>query len=284
MAQKIARARWFFDRTSWVPTVEELNFALSSIHPEERDRVMKYVFYKDAIATLSGRLMIRKFLAEATGLPWADIAVGRDENEKPIFPLDISLQFNVSHQGKYTIFAGESSGAKIGVDIMEIKYTGGKPLKEFFRLMSRQFSKQEWEKIHENSLPTRQERTFYRLWSLKESYIKATGVGMKVPLKDIDFRINSPLKSVAEFVEDTELFLEGEKQENWKFQEVLIDENYGACVAIHCQSEELKNYPCLPFCEVMAQDLLKFCTTALPADEKAAEDLFKKYLESEDRK
>ena len=35
-----------------------------------------------------------------------------------------------------------------------------------------------------------QAERFFRLWTLKESYIKMTGEGMRIPLKEVEFRFS----------------------------------------------------------------------------------------------
>lgn len=277
MAHKLTRARWFFHRHSWTPSVDDICLALSSVQQVEKDRIVKYAFFKDAAATLAGRLLIRKFVSGVTGLSWDEFVLLRDEREKPCYPGLPNVSFNVSHQGAYTVLAGETGGAKIGVDVMEMKYTGGKPLQEFFRVMYRQLTDREWQTVKESSQETIQERTFFRIWTLKESYIKATGTGMNVPLRSIEFKIHSKLEGVGNYVQDTEIFVDGMKQPDWRFQEVLLKENYCVAVAIQCTTSDLDLYHPLPFEEVHFKDIARSCKTIIPADPAGAEALFAKF-------
>ncbi|KAF6207398.1 hypothetical protein GE061_018639 [Apolygus lucorum] len=277
MSRRLGRARWVFDRTSWSPTLDELSLALSSVQKIEKDRILKYEYFKDAIATLSGRLMMRKFVSDATGLKWDDFLLSRDDRCKPFYPGDIKILFNVSHHGKLTVLAGETGVTQVGVDVMEMKYTGGKPLREFFRLMSRQLTTQEWEAVKYSSLESQQEKTFFRVWALKEAYFKATGDGLAVPFNTVDFRFHSKLDQIGSYVEDTEVYFEGTKQVDWRFQEVLLNEDFCVCVAIHCPPDQFDLYPPLPFQEVSFQDMIQNCKPIIPADEDGCKKMLDKY-------
>uniref|UniRef100_A0A0K8SQH9 L-aminoadipate-semialdehyde dehydrogenase-phosphopantetheinyl transferase n=1 Tax=Lygus hesperus TaxID=30085 RepID=A0A0K8SQH9_LYGHE len=277
MSHRIGRARWVFDRTSWTPTLEELSLALSSVQKIEKDRIMNYEYFKDAIASLSGRLLMRKFVSDATGLKWDDFLLSREDRYKPFYANDAKIQFNVSHHGNLTVLAGETGGTQIGIDVMEMKYTGGKPLKEFFRLMSRQLTSQEWEAVEYSSLESQKEKTFFRIWALKEAYVKATGVGLNLPFNTVDFRFRSKLDQVGSYVEDTEVYFKGIKQDDWRFQEVLLNENLCVCVAIHCPPDQLNLYPALPFQTVSFQDMIQNCRPIIPTDEDGCKRMLDKY-------
>lgn len=137
--------RWAFQFSKWNPTFSEMLLASSCIQVEEKNRLSRFVFKKDVISSLIGLLMMRKFVCEASGKPYNEIKFVRDERGKPCLADDtVKLKFNVSHHGDFVVCVGELGDLSLGVDIMKIEYTGGKTLSEFFRIMDRQFSPQEW--------------------------------------------------------------------------------------------------------------------------------------------
>ncbi|KAF7408073.1 hypothetical protein HZH66_002610 [Vespula vulgaris] len=121
----------------------------------------------------------------------------------------------------------------LGVDIMKLEYTGGKQLSEFFRIMNRNFSSSEWEEIRGNTtcMEVEQISMFCRHWALKESFVKALGIGIVTDLRTIDFKTNSKLVP-NKLVCDTVLYQKGNKQ-NWLFEESLLDSEH--CVAVALQ-------------------------------------------------
>ncbi len=64
---------------------------------------------------------------------------------------------------------------------------------------------------------------------LKESYLKATGVGLHNRLSSIDFKISSPL-STQKMISDSVLSLPNEDGHKWKFDEIMLDNSHCAVV------------------------------------------------------
>ncbi|KAJ8909696.1 hypothetical protein NQ315_002736 [Exocentrus adspersus] len=181
------------------------------------------------------------------------------------------LNFNVSHQGDYVVFAGECSDSVLGVDVMKLEYTGGKSLADFFRLMTKHFSPQEWSTIKGSGSEKQQIAMFCRHWCLKESYVKATGVGITVNLQDISFKINTNILSKEFIVNDTQLYVKGLKLEEWEFQEMLIDDFHCVSVALHKSNNET-----VIFREIAFHELMEGSFPLMIGDEQYCTDYFKK--------
>ncbi|CAH2230459.1 jg27412 [Pararge aegeria aegeria] len=226
-----ANARWAFNASKWTPTFEQIMAASSYIQPEEKQRISKYVFQDDAKSSLIGRLMLRKFVHTTTLLEYQNISFGRDGRGKPylIGTGDITVNFNVSHQGDYVVLGG-SEGKNIGIDLMKIEPPANKNIPEFFRIMRRQFSDHEWKTIYSYFKESEQIACFYRMWCLKESYVKNIGLGITVALNEISFNVKSELK-VGEITMDTKLYVRNCLKENWFFEETFIDDKHAVAVS-----------------------------------------------------
>ena len=96
----------------------------------------------------------------------------RDDLGKPYLK-EGTLQFNVSHSGEYLAIA--ISESPVGIDIQ-----GPKTIREgtFKKVVQPQ------EAV---LIGSERERDFLRLWTLKESFVKAEGKGLRIPLKDYYF-------------------------------------------------------------------------------------------------
>uniref|UniRef100_A0A1B0CD57 holo-[acyl-carrier-protein] synthase n=1 Tax=Lutzomyia longipalpis TaxID=7200 RepID=A0A1B0CD57_LUTLO len=232
-------ARWAFKVSEWRPSMEELMLACSCIQEEEKQRLAKFVFREDFNSSLMGRLMMRKFIADATAVPYDAIILGRDEKGKPFWSnpsgSDRRVDFNVSHQGDYCVLAGcvsqeRATATKIGVDIMKMEYTGGKPLSEFFRLMTRNFSPSEWACI------------------------------------------KSRKSNEAQLV-----FLDGNYDAKWKFEESLIDSQH--CVAVSLLDTPA-NYVPVPFERISFEQLMDGAKALLEIDEIYCHNIQRKEYKS----
>ncbi|XP_017043245.1 L-aminoadipate-semialdehyde dehydrogenase-phosphopantetheinyl transferase [Drosophila ficusphila] len=235
--------RWAFDLASWKPTLSQLSQAVALIQPEERVRLMKFHFIDDFLSSLIGRLLMRKYVSTCSGLELHQVKFARDVRGKPYWVReDINgppLSFNASHQGNMVLLAGIIGEANdpdfgIGADVMKIEYSGGKSLAEFFRLMNRKFSAQEWKHICRVEHNEREQvKAFMRHWCLKEAYVKELGVGITVDLEKISFSVDTthPLEEKVTPLVGTSLRCHDKPMDNWHFEEHLLQEEYCAAIA-----------------------------------------------------
>lgn len=86
--------------------------------------------------------------------------------------------FNISHSKKMVVCA--VSNKPVGCDIEKISAAPQKVADRFF-------SKNEIEHLAQFS-GEEKNREFYRLWTMKESYMKMTGEGMRLPLNQFEIR------------------------------------------------------------------------------------------------
>ena len=275
MAEKIKSARWVFDCFSWKPIHSQLLMLTSAIQAEEKDRIGKFVFMRDAKSSLIGRLLMRKYIHNSLDVQWNQIKILRDELGKPYYNHDhFPINFNISHQGRYVVLAGELGNTRIGIDVMERDYKGGKTIPAFFKLMRSNFSYMEWQTITNSNNEKDQVNMFYRYWCLKESYVKAIGVGITIDLKDIVFIIKTSVLTTREYVTDTELWVGGVKQMQWEFHESLLDNNYCCCVALY-KGSDYSNRPSI-FKFITIEEIMNDCKEVIGADPKYCSDFLKK--------
>lgn len=247
--------RWAFDFNSWQPTESQILKAFSCVQPEEKERIGRFVFKRDAKASLIGRLLIRKFIAENSDLGYNEILLKRNELGKPFVEnsqVKGKLKFSVSHHGRLVVFVGHLSKSEIGIDVMTVKYQGGKELPYFFHLMSRHFGTNEWNVIkNTSSSDDVKMMLFNRNWALKESYLKAVGTGISVDLGKIEFKINTKSVKTDGYIEDAELFVDKVKQTNWLFQETLLASDHLVVVAVEtAESIDTKPFVFLSFDQI----------------------------------
>ncbi|XP_028397954.1 L-aminoadipate-semialdehyde dehydrogenase-phosphopantetheinyl transferase-like isoform X2 [Dendronephthya gigantea] len=241
----MSSVRWAFCTKKWIPTKSEWLHALACIQDEERDRVMKFVYKKDAKSALIGRLLLKKVIVENTSIPYSAIKLGRTERGKPyLLHAKESLNFNISHQGDFVVLAAESS-RNVGVDVMKTEIKGNQTIPEFFHTMRRQFTPHEWQTIKQNPSDFKQLEMFMRHWCLKESYVKALGVGIGLlkKLQFMEFHIapQSTELNDREVAMDTKLFLESKPCDEWCFQETKLDEDHQVVVALHQSNSPQEN-------------------------------------------
>lgn len=253
--------------------------ATSCVQPEEKERIGRFVFKKDFKASLVGRLLMRKFVNEFTGVPYAEINFGRDEHGKPVvkYPLEGSFRkvsFNVSHHGDVCVLAGEMGDIPLGVDVMRFEVERHKNIQEYFRVMNRQCADKEWETIKCEPDELSQIKMFYRHWCLKESYVKALGVGVTINLRNLCFKLETRRLKQNEIVRTTELQVSGEKMP-WVFEESLLNEEH--CVAVALRKKDLNaNDEGVVFKHLDLNELMLNCAPVIKEDDEFCRRFFRK--------
>ncbi|KFV98686.1 L-aminoadipate-semialdehyde dehydrogenase-phosphopantetheinyl transferase, partial [Fulmarus glacialis] len=170
----------------------------------------------------AGRLLIRKLIAEKLCIPWNEIHLQRTSKGKPflannVFGIYSNYNFNVSHQGDYAVLAAEPE-LQVGIDIMKTNLPGSSSIPNFFRIMKRQFTETEWGVIKSMSNEWMQLDMFHRHWALKESFLKAVGVGIGFNLQRIEFHVSPLQLEIGKVYKETKMLLDGDKEEEWMFE------------------------------------------------------------------
>lgn len=131
---------------------------------------------KDKVLSLAGAILLKYALKENN---INNFDYNYNENNKPYLK---DVFFNKSHSGNYVICA--LSDSEIGIDIEKIENFNIKIAKRFF-------TKNEYEFINSKQTDKEKEDVFFRLWTLKESFVKATGTGLSFPLNKFEINIEN---------------------------------------------------------------------------------------------
>lgn len=160
-----------------------------------------------------GLLLLRRALREQYGIDCGD---GRKPDliegahGKPYLREYPQIQFNISHcMGLAVLAIGDCS---VGIDVEYVR-----PYRE--PLLKRVLSAAELRQMEAAGEAGREE-LFFRFWTLKESYVKAVGCGITVPLQDISFQIGDDGGITCE-------------KTGWKFRQWILAGGYvlSACVS-----------------------------------------------------
>ncbi|XP_025915877.1 L-aminoadipate-semialdehyde dehydrogenase-phosphopantetheinyl transferase-like [Apteryx rowi] len=107
--------------------------------------------------------------------------------------------------------------------------------------MKRQFTEAEWGVIRSMNNEWMQLDMFYRHWALKESFLKAIGVGIGFNLQRIEFNVSPLQLEIGKVYQETKLLLDGDEEE-WTFEETRLDDNHHVAVALGKQEEYRQNH------------------------------------------
>lgn len=147
---------------------------LTALEQERADRFVTETLTRRSIVC---RGVLRRYLSNRLGVPAAEIRFIAGPHGKPNLAPDYgaSLEFNVSHSGNLAVIAA-AVGRVVGVDVeaMDESVSRDELATRFFSARERQayFAISESQRL----------AAFYRIWTCKEAYLKATGIGLSFPL------------------------------------------------------------------------------------------------------
>lgn len=163
---------------------ELLNKYKDLLSDDEQKKQQRYKFSHDRHDALITRAFVRDLLSYYADMAPSDWRFEKGEKDKPeILNPPLPLRFNLSHT-KGLIICAVTLEDDIGCDVEDTTRSN-----DVLAIANRYFSAIETNELF--SLPTEQQRNrFFDYWTLKESYIKAWGLGLAIPLKDFSFSIS----------------------------------------------------------------------------------------------
>ena len=157
-----------------LPDPKDNPHLLSTLPLAKQERILHLSICEKRKQAWGSALILKKILSDHN-LTFDDIYYG--DHNKPLCP---NLNFNISHSKNLVICA--VSLYEIGCDIESIDYSASTEL--ITKISKRFFSENETALLEEIDSSQKDSRlyTFYRFWTIKESYVKMTGEGLTLPL------------------------------------------------------------------------------------------------------
>ena len=221
---------------NWLPAPKNLNLSLDNVHiwrinlhqsesqllsfretlsSDEIARAKRFYFPEHQQRFMAGRGSLRAILGQYLHIEPKEVEFEYQARGKPLLAgkfADKGLLFNLSHS-QHLALCGVSYQQQIGVDLEYIR-----TMSDLENLAKRFFSPREYEQLRLVS-SHEQKQIFFRYWTCKEAYLKATGDGL-VQLEEIEICLtpNQP----------TQLLVSGD----WSLRELTPAENFAAAVVV----------------------------------------------------
>jgi 4'-phosphopantetheinyl transferase len=162
---------------------EAVKLFLSWLSSDEQRRLKRYIRPRDRELFLYAHSLLRHTLSQYCDVDPAEWEFENGEHGRPELSgrfTSFGLRFNLSHTPG-VVACLVSDAADAGVDV-EGCDAAADPLK----LAGNVFSEREFADLSKLSGAEMNQR-FYEIWTLKEAYIKARGMGLALPLKGFTF-------------------------------------------------------------------------------------------------
>jgi 4'-phosphopantetheinyl transferase len=148
----------------------------SGLSEDELARAKSFHRIGDALRFATVRAALRELLADRIGVMPEQVTLANGEFGRPMLMQQHSLDFNVSHSGSYGLIV-LSSRRRVGVDI-EIRATHV----DWRAVAELALNPAERARI-ERLNAAQQLDAFYDVWVMKESIVKAAGIGLTEDLR-----------------------------------------------------------------------------------------------------
>lgn len=149
-------------------------FFYTAIGQNRDPRRIAHAFLKQVLARCTGR--------SAEAVRFTQNRYGRPEPARGVTALPV--RFNLSHTGNLAVCA-VTIGHDIGVDVEHLERSVNLSIADRF------FSNQEADVLSRAEASLKQP-LFFRFWTLKEAYAKATGRGLAIGLDQFSFVLDKP--------------------------------------------------------------------------------------------
>jgi len=190
----------------------------SLLSEKERKQQQQFHFAKDRHRYLITRALARTVLSRYTSVPAEQLVFASNEFGKPHIANDLvmnnAISFNITHADNLILISitrdcalgidtENSQNREVSSDLAEYSFAADE---------AADFLAQPIE---------RQQQRFFEFWTLKESYIKARGMGLSIPLKQFSFRM--PHQQAMEFTIDA---LQNDVPNRWRFWQFRLADDY----------------------------------------------------------
>jgi 4'-phosphopantetheinyl transferase len=193
----------------------ELQNLAATLSSDEMARAERFYFQEHRQRFIAGRGILRAILGRYLGIQALQVQFNYQQRGKPVLAdtfADSGLEFNLSHSQGMGLCAVNCTHP-IGVDLEYIR-----SMSDIEALAKRFFLPREYEMLRSLS-PNQQQEVFFRYWTCKEAYLKATGDGLS-QLEQVEVLLTPTEPAKLQILED------------WSLFELVPTNNYVAAVAI----------------------------------------------------
>ena len=167
----------------------------ATLSADERERADKFKIENLRQRFVTGRGALRDVLGRCLQCDPAELEFIQGWRGKPALApkfTDRGIHFNLAHSAELALIAVTRAGP-VGVDVERIR-----PVKDADELVARFFSPRESDSFQQLAAGAKPE-AFFRLWTRKEAFLKATGEGLARALDavEVSFLPGEPARVIA---------------------------------------------------------------------------------------
>jgi len=218
----------------WVTRVSLNENVLPDLEPlldaRERERADRFRFAEDRARFVLGRALVRNLLGRCLDRPAKAIELTLADLNRPVFDVDETIQFSITHTHDLVAVAA-TCNARVGIDLEFIQSTV-----DLVELAERILSEEDLATFEAFS-PEEKLAAFFRVWTRKESYLKARGEGIAEGLRLVSVSFGPEVESSLADARDERAAV------SWKQHLLPAPNDYTGSVACDDSSRRVEFQP-----------------------------------------
>ncbi len=219
----------------WKASLDVGIFELSSfervLSDDEQGRADRFHLQKHKNHFVAARGILRHILSRYLMVDPGQLRFKYGLHGKPALDhtgvLGANLRFNISHSTGLLLVV-VSVERELGIDLEQIQ-----PAFVTKEIVNEVFSEQEQARFH-SVQAANQSKMFFEVWTRKEAYLKARGIGLSVPLNQLEVLQPDDLS--------IRLGLHDDKASEWIIQSLDFGNEYSACLVVQGDAWTLKSF------------------------------------------
>lgn len=199
---------------------------------DERKRAARLRSAKDKRRFTVSRVFLRKSLSHYLDTAPSEIKFTYNKYGKPNIDPEHhpqNIRFNLSHSENLALYA-ITQNREIGIDVEYIRNVD-----KADKIMRRFFSKDECE-FYYSQPKNKRNWAFFTLWTRKEAYSKARGMGIGLPTKEFDLQLVPPEVGQINHIRTKN------KESKWSLIDIEVDSDYMAALAAEGNDFEINHW------------------------------------------
>lgn len=217
---------WRIDTNS--PNIEIGDLYENVLSSDERERALRLRSENDKNRFIITRAELRNSLSKYLKVRPADIDFTYNQYGKPSIKSEhnpANIKFNVTHSNTLVLYA-ITQNREVGIDLEYVREVSNSE-----RIVKRYFSEEDGKFYHSQSEGNKK-LAFFKLWTRKEAYSKARGMGIGLPGKKFDLSLTPKFQNNS--TENT--------NPEWSLVDIEINSDYMASLAAEGKDLEIYHF------------------------------------------
>ena len=203
---------------------------LNALGEKGRERISYFKFKQVQESYIISQGGLRLLLSYYLNIPTEQLQIGKLSKGKPYSIDNPELRFNMSNSGRRVVYAF-STEEEIVIDLEKLR-----ELSHLDELIEKNYTS--YERDYINKMPEHRLYRFFKFWTIKEAYLKAIGVGMRIPPDNLNFSVQNgdynlqSIKGVPIDIDEGEWIFKHFTLENDEYVGTLTIKNQNANITL----------------------------------------------------